>query len=490
MLDSGAGRDLGGAASPPGAGSDDSGRLSGPVSRRALLRAGALGGGTATALAAGAVAATEAVAAASHPAAAPALTSARFPPFALFADDDLNFETLLALGSAGYGTSEVGEIVTTVNSINARGASYQAYYDCFRAMAQRTSSLADGELAAGHKVSARSAYLRAATYYDLCLFFVLGTRAREREAAVFAAMQRNWNSAAWLFDPPFEFVRIPYGHTWLPGYFLRPDDSAVRRPTVILNNGSDGQNVDLLAFGGAAALERGYNALIFEGPGQGSVLFEREIFFRPDWEHVITPVVDWLLTRPEVDRNRMAITGWSMCGESVIRAAAFEHRLAAVVADPGVLDAWQAFPPFLQKIFAGAAPKAEVNRIWRTDIVPALTAAERFTFAKRSELFGPQYLAAGRAGRVLTDVYDLGRTIMQVNCASTAARVRSPTLVLNYQDEQFYPGQARKVYDLLCKIPRQFHTFTVAEGAEYHDAPMAPQTRNQVVFDWLDNILA
>src|ERR1035437_5311897 len=110
-----------------------------------------------------------------------------------------------------------------------------------------------------------------------------------------------------------------------------------------------------------------------------------------------------------------SITGWSMCGESVIRAAACEHRLAAVVADPGVLDAWQAFPPFLQKIFAGAAPKAEVNRIWRTDIVPALTAAERFTFAKRSELFGPQYLAAGRAGRVLTDVYDLGRTIMQVN---------------------------------------------------------------------------
>jgi hypothetical protein len=30
----------------------------------------------------------------------------------------------------------------------------------------------------------------------------------------------------------------------------------------------------------------------------------------------------------------------------------------------------------------------------------------------------------------------------------------------------------------------------VAEGAEYHDAPMAPQTRNQVVFDWLDGILA
>ena len=49
-------------------------------------------------------------------------------------------------------------------------------------------------------------------------------------------------------------------------------------------------------------------------------------------------------------------------------------------------------------------------------------------------------------------------------------------------------GQARKVYDLL-RCPRQFHYFTSAHGAEYHDAPMAPQTRNQVVFDWLNGVL-
>ena len=106
-------------------------------------------------------------------------------------------------------------------------------------------------------------------------------------------------------------------------------------------------------FGGAAALERGYNALIFEGPGQGSMLFEREIFFRPDWEHVVTPIVDWLTAQPDVDANRIAITGWSLCGESVIRAAAFEHRLAAVVADPGVLDVWLSYPAFLRKLFTG-----------------------------------------------------------------------------------------------------------------------------------------
>ena len=463
---------------------DEAGR----VSRRAMLRAGALGGGVAAALAAGGVAAGGASAAVAHDAAAPA--AAKFPPLALFAQEDLNFETLIALGSAGYGTSEVGEIVTTVNEINARGASYQAYFDCFQAMARRVGALADSELAAGHKVSARSAYLRAATYHDVSLFFVLGTSYRAREAAVYASMQHDWDAATQLFDPPFERVQIPYGNTWIPGYFLRPDNAGVARPTVILNNGSDGQNVDLFAFGGAAALERGYNALIFEGPGQGSMLFEREIFFRPNWEHVVTPIVDWLVAQPDVDDNRIAITGWSMCGESVIRAAAFEHRLTAVVADPGVRDAWLAFPAFLQKLFLGGASKAEVNHIWNTEIAPHMNAQERFTFAKRSELFGQQYLTDARAGRVFTDLYDLGKTIMAVNCTSTASKVTSPTLVNNYVDDQFYPGQALEVYQLLpADLPKRFHTFTVAEGAEYHDAPMAPQTRNQVVFDWLDDTL-
>jgi len=416
--------------------------------------------------------------------------AARRGPFSLFDASDLNFETLLALGTAGYGTSEVGEIVAAVNEVNARGASYQAYFSSFSQMARRLTATGDSALAAGHKVSARSAYLRAATYFDLCLFFVLGTSDRAREAAVYASMQRNWNRAALMLDPPAEYVRIPYGNSWLPGYFLSPPGPQVRRPTVILNNGSDGQNIDIYAFGGAAATERGYNALIFEGPGQGSVLFEREIFFRPDWERVITPIVDWLLCRPDVDGRRIALTGWSMCGESVIRAAAFEHRLAAVVADPGVRDAWLAFPEILQKLFAGGAARKQVNHVWNTEIKPALSTVEQFTLAKRSELFGRQYLLAGRAGKAFTDLYDLGKAIMQVNCTSTAGRVSSPTLVLNYAKETFYPGQASEIFRLLpARIDKQFHTFTAAEGAEYHDAPMAPQTRNEVVFNWLDNTL-
>ncbi len=68
------------------------------------------------------------------------------------------------------------------------------------------------------------------------------------------------------------------------------------------------------------------------------MLFQRGIPFRPDWENVITPLVDFLSARPEVDSSKIVLYGTSQGGYWVPRAAAFEHRLAAVVADPGVVD--------------------------------------------------------------------------------------------------------------------------------------------------------
>ena len=69
------------------------------------------------------------------------------------------------------------------------------------------------------------------------------------------------------------------------------------------------------------------------------MLFEREIAYRADWEAAVTPGVDHLCSRPKVDPDRIAITGCSMYREAVVRATAFEHRLAAVIPDPGVMNA-------------------------------------------------------------------------------------------------------------------------------------------------------
>jgi len=116
-----------------------------------------------------------------------------------------------------------------------------------------------------------------------------------------------------------------------------------------------------------AATARGWNCLTFEGPGQGRVLREQRLPFRPDWEKVVTPVVDYVLSRPDVDPRKIALVGLSFGGYLAPRAAAFEHRLAALVADGGVFD-----------FFANAVP-------------PGMTRQDAIEYMKRS----PEEINAG-----------------------------------------------------------------------------------------------
>ncbi len=45
---------------------------------------------------------------------------------------------------------------------------------------------------------------------------------------------------------------------------------------------------------------------------------------RPDWEKVVTPVVDVAVKLPGVDPEKIILAGWSFGGFLVVRAAAFE----------------------------------------------------------------------------------------------------------------------------------------------------------------------
>ena len=124
----------------------------------------------------------------------------------------------------------------------------------------------------------------------------------------------------------------------MPGWFFRPDTSDAVRKTLVMTLGSDEAITGVWNQGVEGGLERGYNVVLYEGPGQQSMLFERGIPFRPDWENVLTPVVDHLLTRDDVDPGKLAVYGVSQGGYWVPRALAFEHRFAAAIADGGVVD--------------------------------------------------------------------------------------------------------------------------------------------------------
>jgi dienelactone hydrolase len=314
-------------------------------------------------------------------------------------------------------------------------------------------------------------------YLDQALFFTLASKTptRAHEGAVYSEMNAAWTHAAALFRPRFEPVRIPWEGGEMPGWFLSPGGKG-RRPTVILNNGSDGQNIDLYTYGGAAAIERGYNALILEGPGQGSNLFLRSQVFIPDWERVITPVVDFLRARPDVDRRQISLVGVSFGGFLTARAAAHEHRLAALVTDTGVTDPfvdWQTELPgsLLKLLDEGRA--ADFDRAW--DAIPEeAPEAASFAVAKRSEIYGN--------GGGYERMTNARRFVLQ---RAEAGSITAPTAITAPELETNFPGQQQKLHRWIGASSTLL-PFTVAEGGEYHCEPMAPQLRNERVYDWLE----
>lgn len=435
------------------------------VSRRQVLAA-ALTGGIAATLA--------------GPTAAQAATSPPRPANAeqYFADPDLNFQALFALGASSYNAAETGEVLAAFNRVHARGDTYRAFYEEFLALGQRLHQRADDALRHGRKVTARDSYLRAATYLDQALFFVLAsaTPTRAQEGRVYQEMEACFARAAALSEPAFTRVAIPYERRTLPGWLMTPPGAGTRRPTLILNNGSDAQNIDLYVSGAVSAVQRGWNALIFEGPGQGSNLFLHNIPFRPDWEKVITPVVDFLRARPEVDPRRISLFGSSFGGYLVPRAAAFEHRLAGVALDPGVHNAFITWSRSLPKNMLGwlrEGRQQEFNGYW-AQAQHYMTAPERFYIAKRAEIYGP------------VSLFDQMRLASRfVLSRGLARQITAPTVIAQAQNEIPFPHQSRQLHEWLTATKSLAH-FTAAEGAQFHCEPMAPALRNDTMLDWLE----
>ncbi len=172
--------------------------------------------------------------------------------------------------------------------------------------------------------------------------------------------------------------------------------------------------------------------------------------------------------------------GGSQGGYWTPRALAFEHRIAAGVADPGVWDvstSWgiDKFPPPLRQLLT-SGNKGAFDRALQQGLAQDSDSAA--TFAFRSRPFG-----FDSAFDTFTAVQQYALTNDIVN------QITCPMLIASPEGEQFWPGQSQKLYDALPG-QKTLVPFTRAEGADLHCEPKAPGLRAQRMFDWLDATLA
>ena len=387
-------------------------------------------------------------------------------------DKVLDQVLLFYMGEAWTGMTDIGEVLETARRVDAKDPT--SWTREWRKTAERLDSAAQDSLEAGHGKSAGELWLRAASYYRAALHRQMDHALPEVPELSLKEVQA-FTKAMSLLELPVQRVAIPYEGTTLAAYWCRVPGEG-RRPALIAHQGRDAWSEDDL-FIAKEALRRGYDCLLVDGPGQGSTLRLQGLPFRPDWERVITPVIDWLIAKPEVDTKAIGLLGMSMGGALAPRAAEFEPRIAFLIANPGVPDWSATFFRSLGRMSPLVVKLAESE----PGSLDAL-----MTIAGRLSPFLRWGISDSMWKHGVSTPSELFREMRRYDASADLERIACPTLVVDGEAEEY--GDAKDLFDDL-RCPKTYLLFTRAEAAPLHVQTAAIALGSQRIFDWIDDTI-
>ena len=180
-------------------------------------------------------------------------------------------------------------------------------------------------------------------------------RSYEKAIEAFLAHARFW-------DPPLEIIKIPFEGKEIIGYLRLPKNTNGPVPLVLAVNGLDSRKEDL-SESFSAILPFGVGFLAVDGPGTGQC----PIKVSETSDRMFSRILDYIATRPEIDKNRVTMHGVSWGAYWATKMAIVEHnRLRGASAQSPPVDT------FFQKEFLMNSLIG--NREYLFDQVPALMA--------------------------------------------------------------------------------------------------------------------
>jgi pimeloyl-ACP methyl ester carboxylesterase len=394
----------------------------------------------------------------------------------IFKDEAFKFETLRAAGFTVDAGADIGEVIVTTARIPE--GDEDAWTAAWRTTAERTAKRGQDSLEAGDTVSAREAFFRASSYYRSAEFYRRKDPLHDPQVLELSRLSKDYLvKAGALLDGPFREVTIPYEHGEMPGYLFLVDDSGQPRPTIIYTNGFDSTREEGYFLIGAAALRRGYNFLSYDGPGQGWMIREKNVPYRPDWENVLGPVMDYALTVPEIDDHKIVNLGYSLGGYLVARYAAYDHRSAAIVCNDGMMTFYASYPPIPQDTLHLIEEKRD------EEAIPQLEAMiVNDTNARWGLQNGVWVNGVANFAEYVRSTADYTLTVDDIH------RIQTPVLVLEGEDDKVFAGQAAKVAAEL-RAPHEHVVMRDADGAGQHCHEGAMYQLHQTVFNYLAKTL-
>jgi pimeloyl-ACP methyl ester carboxylesterase len=388
-----------------------------------------------------------------------------------FDDEDMDFNLMWVLGQSGAGGAELGECL----SVASRIKDTESWVTEWTKAGQRLESQAQAAERASHSVSAREAYLRAFSYYQASIF---SARPQDKRLA------ENWRSgtscfqkAAALLDPPIVPIEVPFQPFPLHGYFMPAAGGAAKAPTLIYVTGGEGW-AEHAYFWVGGGRSRGYNIVAVDLPVHvGSRLRYPESLPVKDpavaIDSPLNAILDWTGQRPDVDGERVALIGFSIGAYFALRSAVADggNRIKALIADSPISDPYSLsmaeFPPALLK-----APVFVTNLVGKIALHQNTMAA--ITAERTCWQFGMDSLS---------QLIEFGREVID------PGKIHCPTLCLASEGEApAFLTQTHEVYGAL-KVTKKLHIFSIEEGADAHCQVNNVTLMQEVVYDWLDEIL-
>ena len=374
---------------------------------------------------------------------------------------EFDFETRRLMWYCPYGGSDFAEVSTTVEKIRERD--YESWYREWKNV---------GDILTSRKylseTSKGKAFLRASRYYQAAEFFLHPIDPRKIE--VYEKSVDYFYHALSLLNISYQSKEIQFEEITLRTLYFRT--SKMCRGTMLICSGFDGLLEELYFTNVKAALEEGYNCILFEGPGQSHVIRYMNKAFIPNWDRVVSHVLN--AYKDEMVSPKIGV-GLSLGGLLMARASNLNpHLLDKVVLFnyfPSLLDSFKTNIPkflhhYLKTEFPSSIEKIISFYIKKVQFLYWQIENAKWVFGKNS----------------LNELISFCREFEELP-------VNNPVLVCVAKNDNYYDSSLGQHYFDALKIKEKRLVVFDKENyfSELHCQNGASFDTNDVIFEWLND---
>lgn len=312
--------------------------------------------------------------------------------------------------------------------------------------------------------------MRASRYFQASEFFL--SPLDKKKIDVYQLSVQYFYEGLKMLEIPYRLEMIPYENISLRSlYFTHKTKTC--KGTLFICGGFDALLEELYFTNVVAGIEEGYNVIIFEGPGQSSVLREHHLPFIPNWEKVCQAIINYY--ENQVSKPFIGI-GLSLGGLLMARAQGNKNDLF----DKIVL--YNYFPSVLESF------KNNIPRIFHRfidDKVPSFIEKLAMFYIQRNKFLNWQIEQAkwnfGKAS--LSSLIKRCKEFKEVT-------ITGPVLVLLAANDMYYDKQLGfKYFEAIPSKEKKLIIFDKENySSDLHCQNGSAFDSNDEIFEWLSEI--